>query len=240
MALLIKNLNGLAYASVKSRNGLAVASIKSINGLDATAPSGITLVGRTTKFEAFTEPLTTNALNTVGANLIVIAITTFFNASGSSVSDSEGNTWTALTNASIAEAGLRLYYCASPTTDASHTFTISSGSPVMIDVIAVSGAHASPFDDESTNGHGGGTSIQPGSITPAENGSLIVCSLNNLAGGSPSVDSGFSTNLASQETSSLWSASSYIIQESSTAINPTWSWSSTAAAACAMAVFKPA
>jgi hypothetical protein len=37
MALLIKNLQGLAYASVKSRNGLAVASVKSINGLDATS-----------------------------------------------------------------------------------------------------------------------------------------------------------------------------------------------------------
>ncbi len=35
MALLVKTVNGLAYASVKTRNGLAVASIKSINGLDA-------------------------------------------------------------------------------------------------------------------------------------------------------------------------------------------------------------
>ncbi len=37
MAVLVKSLNGLAYASVKSRNGLAVASIKNINGLDTTA-----------------------------------------------------------------------------------------------------------------------------------------------------------------------------------------------------------
>jgi len=37
MALLIKNLNSLAYASVKNRNALAVASIKNINGLDATS-----------------------------------------------------------------------------------------------------------------------------------------------------------------------------------------------------------
>jgi hypothetical protein len=37
MALLIKSLNGLAYASVKSRDGLAVASIKNINGLDVTS-----------------------------------------------------------------------------------------------------------------------------------------------------------------------------------------------------------
>lgn len=40
MAVLVKNLNGLAFASVKSRNGLAVASAKSINGLDTTAGGG--------------------------------------------------------------------------------------------------------------------------------------------------------------------------------------------------------
>lgn len=40
MALLVKSLNGLDFASVKSRNGLAVASIKSINGLDTTSPAG--------------------------------------------------------------------------------------------------------------------------------------------------------------------------------------------------------
>lgn len=39
MAVLVKTLQGLAYASVKVRNGLAVASIKSINGLDATGGS---------------------------------------------------------------------------------------------------------------------------------------------------------------------------------------------------------
>jgi len=35
MALLIKTLNGLGYASVKARNGLPVSDIKNINGLDA-------------------------------------------------------------------------------------------------------------------------------------------------------------------------------------------------------------
>jgi hypothetical protein len=48
MAVLVKTIYGLAYASVKTRRGLAVASIKGINGLDAsggsspTVPSDIT------------------------------------------------------------------------------------------------------------------------------------------------------------------------------------------------------
>lgn len=42
MAVLVKTLNGLAYASVKTRNGLAVASIKSINGLDTSGGSPVT------------------------------------------------------------------------------------------------------------------------------------------------------------------------------------------------------
>lgn len=47
MALLIKSLNGLAYASVKSRDGLAVASIKNINGLDATSGGGTPVIAYT-------------------------------------------------------------------------------------------------------------------------------------------------------------------------------------------------
>lgn len=43
MAVLVKNLNGLAYANVKNRNGLVVASIKNINGLDATSGGALTL-----------------------------------------------------------------------------------------------------------------------------------------------------------------------------------------------------
>lgn len=40
MALLVKTLKGLAYASVKTCDGLAVGSVKTINGLDATAGGG--------------------------------------------------------------------------------------------------------------------------------------------------------------------------------------------------------
>lgn len=37
MAVLVKTIQGLAWASVKTRNGLAVASMKSLNGLDTTS-----------------------------------------------------------------------------------------------------------------------------------------------------------------------------------------------------------
>lgn len=80
MALLIKNLNGLAYASVKSRNGLAVASIKSINGLDATG-------GGAVEFDATVSPLASAfpgaaffvdlAISNLTNGYIVAAFTTF-------------------------------------------------------------------------------------------------------------------------------------------------------------------
>jgi len=40
MAVLVKTIDGLAFASVKTRNGLAVASVKSVNGLDTTSGGG--------------------------------------------------------------------------------------------------------------------------------------------------------------------------------------------------------
>lgn len=47
MAVLVKTLNGLAYASVKTRDGLAVASVKAINGLDTTASGNVLLTSQT-------------------------------------------------------------------------------------------------------------------------------------------------------------------------------------------------
>lgn len=40
MAVLVKTLNGLTYASVKTKNGIATSSLKTINGLDVTAAGG--------------------------------------------------------------------------------------------------------------------------------------------------------------------------------------------------------
>jgi len=40
MAVLVKLLNGVAYASVKTKNGLAVADIKTINGIDVNSGGG--------------------------------------------------------------------------------------------------------------------------------------------------------------------------------------------------------
>ncbi len=79
---------------------------------------------------------TTPAISTVGAGFIAIAIA---EAAGSAATgpsdpptDSEGNTWIRVgwyqgnfNNRII------LYYCANPTVDASHTFTIASGVPTI-------------------------------------------------------------------------------------------------------------
>src|SRR6478609_6446568 len=74
MALLISNLNGLAYASVSKRNGLAVASIKNINGLDATgSPPAISYTTSTSDSnDLSTYTFSTQAIGTAASDRKVI------------------------------------------------------------------------------------------------------------------------------------------------------------------------
>ena len=103
--------------------------------------------------------VTSNAIDTTGANLIVLAVS-YYGGLGNTliageVSDSKGNTWTALTNRGSNNAGnVRLFYCSNPTVGSGHTFTASDsgggGTYPSLFAIALSGAKtSSPFDLEN-------------------------------------------------------------------------------------------
>jgi hypothetical protein len=77
------------------------------------------------------------------------------------VTDSNGNTWVALTVHNTSNFAHRFWYVASPTVGAGHTFTVSGSQTYpAIMVSAWSGAHASPFDTETGNTMAGATSSQ--------------------------------------------------------------------------------
>lgn len=196
-------------------------------------PGGITEVAFTLKAASVTDPI-----DTTGANLIVVGISTLFAATG--MSDSKGNTWTQLTPQAGGSAWVTQFYCANPTVGSGHTFT--SPDPLsVIGVVAVSGANASPFDQESGSATGSATSIQPGSLTPGTNGSLICTAVNDGFTTGLSLDSGF-TYLTGLYTRSgnYGGGFGYLIQNPAAPINPTWAWTSGASgAATSMAVFKP-
>lgn len=163
---------------------------------------------------------TTNAIDTTGANLIVVAIA-YFSGTISSISDSKSNTWTALTNAANGSNEFRLFYCLNPTVGSGHTFTVSASSQYpTICVAAFSGVKtASAFDQQSAVG-----STNPGSVTPTEDNELVVTGLCGDCDAT-STYSGFTVTNAIAFTggSFMGGAMAYKVQTTATTVNTAWS-----------------
>ncbi len=166
---------------------------------------------------------TTGAVDTTGANLIILA--TSNDTGAAAVSDSKSNTWTPVANEVGVAPRVRLFYCFNPTTDAAHTFSndpAGSGGFPAIAMAAFSGAVTSPLDQ-----HSEASGAQPGSITPSEDNELVITAGIHSATASQSVSSPFdahqTANLIGSTGYAL--ALAYEIQTTATARNPTWSGS---------------
>lgn len=227
MSVLVKSLNGLAYGSVKSRNGLAVAGIKSINGLDATT-AGPSLIANTGKAGSDTG-VTSDAINTTGANLIVVSVAWFAGGDSIVFSDSKGNTWTPLTaiTGGATVVGV-LYYCFNPTVGSGHTFSVAQGNIELgiypsLCVTAWSGIASSPFDTENGIGDSSWTTINTGSIAPSP-GTLVIAGLafGSNSGGTISIDSGFTITDTIPTGTPFGCSMAYKIQSGVSLLNPQW------------------
>lgn len=182
--------------------------------------------------------VTTDAIDTTGADLIVIN-SSVYGVTGS-VSDSKGNTWTACTNYETGTTGVRMWYCRNPTVGSGHTFTVSyTGSYPTASVSAFSGSAASPLDQQS----GSNAWQYPGSVTPSEDNELLICCISWYPSGTVSVDSSFAITDQVDYVSGahMGGAMAYQIQTTATARNPTWSHSvSFSGVATNIATFKAA
>lgn len=184
---------------------------------------------------------TSSALNTTGANLLVLTISPWSEVSGISVSDSKGNTWNALTNRVGIGPATRIYYCVPSSVGSGHTFTVSASANFFgqIGVLAISGAAASPLYSEI--GGTGNSPLSAGMLSPPEDGCLIVTSVCTYTSShSHSIGGGFTsstTNYVSGVT--MGGGYAYLIQSAAAAVTPTWTWTNSTGAA-ASALFLPA
>jgi hypothetical protein len=175
-----------------------------------------------------TNTVTTPAITTTGSNFSVAMVT----GRGSlTMADSNSNTWTPLTLQSDDAYG-RLYYVLSPTVGGGHTFTATdTGDRVSVAVACFSGvATSSAFDAENGKlDNSGGTTSQPGSITPSVNGELVIAAcggyyINQQVAFPLTVDSGVTSQEVVLTISGVQFGISlgYLIQNVAAAINPTW------------------
>lgn len=187
---------------------------------------------------------TVAAINTTGANILVVSVSQYKGSTIGTLSDSKSNTWTGLTaKIGASEAYNRLFYCASPTVGSGHTFTVSgTGIFGAVAVQAWSGANVAPFDVENGAIGASVTSLQTGSVTPSQNNSLIVTSVDPAGGSATTyaINSGFTiTDSIDSQSGIEGLAMAYLVQTNAAAINPSWSWVGSSEPAAAIAVFKP-
>lgn len=184
------------------------------------------------------EAATAPAIDSTGANLL-LAPMALAAAAYTSTSDSKSNPYTNTTR----YGGTSPYhtyqtYCAEADIVAvggSHTATNALGYQ-RIGLLAVAGAAALPFDQESGGDAASSTSIQPGSITPSEDGCLLVSTVTCVGGGVITPPAGWT--VVGNNTN--YAAIAYLIQGTAAAVNPTWSAASSSHMSSSMTVWKPA
>lgn len=181
-----------------------------------------------TKKGGTTSGVTTDAIDTSGADLIVVHVASQAGISYT-LSDNKSNTWNALT---IHDGNLftasKFFYAINPTVGSGHTFTTSGvNSAASIQAEAWSGGKlTSPFDQQ--NGASGTTSPRStGSVTPSEDNELVIAGLGCFLNATPTI----SESMTVQQ-SLNWSSGNYIggaiahkVQTALAAINPAWTFS---------------
>jgi|WetSurMetagenome_2_1015567.scaffolds.fasta_scaffold08824_5 hypothetical protein len=186
----------------------------------------ITLISNTSKAGTL-DTVTTDAIDTSGANLIVVGLS-YNNGSTPVLTDNKGNSYTALTAQAVSANGVsRLYYCVSPNVGSGHTFTNAvAGNYCSICVEAFSGVKvAVPFDRQNGANNAAASSLATGNVIPNANNEVIVTHFMFSVAATASIDGGFTlTNQTNFGTGvNYGGAMAYLIQTAATSANPNWS-----------------
>lgn len=209
----------------------------------------ITFVNSVTDGSTAGNGFTTGSMDTSGASLLVLVAASFHGASTHGTpSDSKSNAWTESLNAFVtADTRCVIWYVENPTVGSGHTFTWTNGiTPpealgyAAIVAAAFAGTVTSGVADGATSNASTNTTIQPGSLTPSQNGDVIVAGLGFGATNTPSVDSGFSTptGIGFSSGNHYGVSLAYLIQGTASAVNPTWTVGTSCALATVAHAFK--
>ena len=191
------------------------------------------------------DDVTSSSVDTTGANfLIVLALAQ--PVTSVTVTDSKSNAWTPLTAQQNGVAtGSKLFYSIHPTVGTGHTFTVT-GTGTFPAVLVQAWRGVRSFDAENGANQASGTTLQTGSVTPAEDNELFVSGCGPGGGGTVTnaIDSGFTeTGDLDEFASSAGGAMAYKIQTAGGAENPTWTASGGAGPSersAVIAAFRPA
>lgn len=187
----------------------------------------------------------TCTINSTGANLIIVMAVAGGGIAVTAPTENKSNAFQApaAVAASLASNNAaKGYYIFSPTVGASHIFTGGAASNVYF-VSAWSGMLAGSGVYDTGNGlaqSGGSATLQPGSVTPAATGELIITAAMNSDNGSIWTVPSSPIAFTALDTSTGYGAEAqgYAVYASTTAINPSWTSAGTPNCVGIIAVFK--
>ena len=179
-------------------------------------------------------------INTIGATLVVISVSSYSGGPAPTISDGGLNTFIPLTARTTGSSRHQIYYSLLTVTSPGHIFNVT-GSPSYI------AAHVYVFSGvDSYHSESGATgtslsSLASGSVTPSTNGSLIITGVSGDTAVTDSVTAGFTSHTTPYTGgSNMQGSAAYYVQPTSGAINPTWSFSpNQTGIAVSSAVFLP-
>lgn len=206
----------------------------------ATISALPTFIGQVGLASTDGENVTTGDLNTTGATLLVASVASYTATPEPTITDSRGNTWIPLTKQEnfTGVVRCRLYYCYSPITDASHSFSLSGtlSYPTII-VMAFSGT-AGLYNAE--NGNIGTSPTSTGSITTVGSNEIVISALaSNRCSGLTGITSGFTYYDIANVLGAAFSISiAYYIKPTAGSQNCTLTWCASEAGAAVIAGFN--
>jgi len=171
---------------------------------------------------------TTSAVNMTGAVQIVIALN--YAIVTPNLSDSAGNSYTQRSVYGPNSAYLTaIYTCTSLPclVNSSQTFTMTCSASCYASMFVAGFSGAGTFDQNNGNATCVTTTCQPGSITPAVTGNLVVTgAMSTDTSAPPTVNSGFHiTDAVSYQAGGTFVSGgglAWILAAASTSYNPTW------------------
>jgi hypothetical protein len=180
----------------------------------------------------------TVTLDTIGADRIVVHLSSYTVAGLPKVNDSLGNIYTALTPAMLPPTASLLYDCARPIVGAAHEVRFTGvGSYALLTVLAVAGTAAAPPSTQA-QATTTGTSLRPGAVTPTRAGGLIVTGLSLGGGSGIGLNAGFTPLILNYSSGhNMGGGLGYRIPTAPAPVDPLWTWTGPTAAAATLAVF---
>lgn len=186
-------------------------------------------------------------INTVGANLIVLVCGAFNNSCFSNSIITSSPSACTLTLRTAISGSLwteQLAYCYAPTTSSSQTFTYNPGGNLPCLAVMAFGNTVGSTIDQISSGDGSGSAsastLQAGTLTPSANNTVVISTFGGSVptSGTPTISPGAVLDFTYDTGNSISCITSYTVQTTAAAYNPTWSPGATGALAATNASFK--